>query len=217
MTYSEVIDSNETDCISGILNIPLKGNWRSIRLLSKHALIEIIGILLKEVESLRQPRQRLSRKEKSGNFQNSKADKMVVPEVPRKVQSIYTDEKRSTSQKETKDPEETADEEASWTEVKPKRSSREHRLININQITRESLSKVASDKKRCNYKLRLCPYCRTKHEMGKGFCKAFDKCCRICGKKNHFAIACWFRNSPRSKEATKIELSQSEETCIYNF
>ena len=204
------VSKSDHNVKSGNLNLHQDVKWRSFGHLSKHALVEIIGILLKEVEGLRQPRQQLSRKEKSGSFQHSRSDKIVVPEVPRNVQSIYTEEKSSTSQKETKDPEET-EEQASWKEVKPKRSSREHRLININQITQESSSKVASNKKSSNYKLRLCPYCRTKHEIGKGFCKAFNKCCRICGKKNHFAIACWFRNSPRSKEATKIELSQSEE------
>ena len=40
---------------SGNLNLHQDVKWRSFELLSKHALVEIIGILLKEVESLRRP------------------------------------------------------------------------------------------------------------------------------------------------------------------
>ena len=36
------------------------------------------------------------------------------------------------------------------------------------------------------------------------------KYCRICEKKNHFEKACWWvKDSPRSKESTKVEQSKS--------
>ena len=48
-----VVDSNIPNCRSGNLNLHHYVKWRSFEILSKDALIKIIGILLNEIESSR--------------------------------------------------------------------------------------------------------------------------------------------------------------------
>ena len=192
-SVENVNDCNAHNCKSGNLNLHRNVKWRSLRLLSKDALVGIIEILLKEVERSGQHEKKFPEEEKSRNVQIMNRQKTVW-----------------TSKKKEKDPEETD----SWTEVSPKRFTRKHKVLNVNQVSQESLRQGTSIEK---YKLRLCPYCRAKHEVGKVFCKAFDKCCRICGKKNHFAIACWFKSSQRSYETTKLQNTAEDEGTVEQF
>ena len=41
--------------------------------------------------------------------------------------------------------------------------------------------------------VRICSFCRTKHELGYHNCPAYGNRCQFCGRYNHDQRACWFK------------------------
>ena len=218
ISESNSVENVSEDCKSSYSNLHEDVKWRSFKILSKDTLVKIIEVLLNEIESSKLLQQQ--QKNSSGTVQNSQAEETgaISQDCEKKIKykpptktckvdrsqgcSFEKDNLKIEGNTETK-------KESSWTEVKRKRYLTNNQDLAVNQITQESLPQVANVRKSNRYKLRLCPYCRSKHRVGQDFCKAFGKYCRICEKKNHFAKACWWvKDSSRSKESLKVEQSK---------
>ena len=102
-----------------------------------------------------------------------------------------------------KDPHMGLDEAQSCGEIPTKSSSKVVKAQSSGEIPTKSCCNVIGaqscgeiPKKSHVYKenrIRMCSFCRKRHELGFSYCPAYGNRCEFCGKYNHDQRACWLK------------------------